>query len=390
MTITINCITYNGDTKIGEKTTTLKASCKESLCAPYFYEPEIEDMNDTTVNLTGDPTVLVRYYSKAQVHSNPHAQNEAEITDNIISHNTTAELNSVATFDDVTSGSFELYTKDSRGFEKRETITAPIVNYVKLTCVLTVPAPTADGITTLTVKGNYFSGSFGAADNTLTIQLRMKADSGEWSDWTNLDTPTVSSNKYTLTQQLQNLDYKTKYTFQVRAIDKLATKNSKEISVKTAPVFDWSADDFQFNVPVYTEDGFSLTGLAKALSNTYTLEATTTAGTNWRVDSFSAVMLGNIVRCQYDVARSPASGSGNISNEKVMSVKLKHDGKIKVAQVCPFASGGTGGMATYAITDAARDDTYLTFNVNIAATGSAITDSTGSFMIPVVIDTTKY
>ena len=392
-TITIKCITYNGDTKIGEKTTTFTASFKESECAPYFYEPEVEDMNDATIALTGDPTKLIRYYSTARVYSNPHTQYDATLTDTIISNDTTAILDQVADFSNVPSGSFTLYAKDSRGFEKRQTLTAPIVNYVKLTCNLAVSAPTAEGNATLTVSGAGFGGNFGVVVNKPTLYIRLKSDDMEsYTEWAEFATPTITNNKYSFSEELTGLDYKKTYTIQAKMEDSLMSKTSKTISVKTAPVFDWSADDFQFNVPVYTEDGYSLTGLAKALSNTYTLETEgTTAGTNWTVNNFSVVMLGNIVRCQYDITRSSATSGGNFTNETVINAKFKHNGKIKSLYTNPFASGGTGGVATYAITDAANDGTYITMKVNIAAAGGVgITQSTGAFLLPVVIDTTKY
>lgn len=391
-TITLKCITYNGSTKIGEKTTTFTANFKESECAPYFFEPEVEDMNDKTVALTGDPTKLIRYYSTARVYSNPHTQYDATLTDTIISNDTTAILDQVADFTNVPSGSFSLYAKDSRGFEKRQTLTASIVNYVKLTCALEVSAPTAEGKATLKVSGAGFGGNFGVVVNTPKIYVRSKVDSGSYSEWVELATPKISSNKYTHTEELTGLDYKSKYTYQVKIEDSLMSVSSKAVSVKTMPLFDWDADDFKFNIPVYTEDGYSLTGLAKALSNTYTLSTTgSTAGTNWTINSFQVVMLGTTVRCQYDITRSSATGTGNVANETVINAKFKHDGKIKSLYANPFASGGTGGVATYAITDAANDGTYITMKINLAAVGgAAITQQTGSFLLPIVIDTTKY
>ena len=250
MKITLNCITYDADgNNIGSNTCEITATCKSSLCAPYFFEPSIQDTNTKTTSLTGDSSVLVKYYSTAQIHSNPHAQNEATIVENIISSSTEAVLDQVATFTKVSSNSFDLYTKDSRGFEKRETITAPMVNYVKLTCVLEVSAPTADGKATMTVSGNCFGGNFGAIDNVLTLQIRLKMNDEEWTGWENLGSPTVENNKYTFSLPL-TLDYRNKYGIQVQIGDLLATAKSKEVFVKSLPVFDWSADDFKFNVPV--------------------------------------------------------------------------------------------------------------------------------------------
>lgn len=248
MEITLNCITYNSaGENIGSNTTTIKATCRESLCAPYVM-PTAVDVNNKTLALTGDEYLLVRYYSKAQVHSNADARNEATVASQKITHGKTSSTVSPHIFT-VNSDSFSFYVKDSRGFEINSQTAFPIINYVKLTCALDVSKPTADGKATLTVKGNYFNGSFGATNNTLTLQYRSKINDGNYSSWYTL-TPTVNGNKYSLTQELTGLDYRNKYTYQVRAVDKLATVNSNEIAVKTAPVFDWSAEDFKFNVPV--------------------------------------------------------------------------------------------------------------------------------------------
>lgn len=254
-TITLKCTTYNGSTKIGESTTTFTANFKKSECQPYFYEPEVEDMNDKTVALTGDPTVLVKYFSTARVYSNPHTQYGAELTDTYISDDTTATvLDQVADFENVATDTFTLYAKDTRGFEKTDTLKASMINYVKLTCALGVSAPTADGNATLTVSGAGFGGNFGVVVNKPTIYIRLKTDEmSDYSNWEVLGTPTISSNKYVFEYPLTGLDYKRQYTFQVKIEDSLMSKTSKAISVKTAPIFDWSAEDFKFNVPVYMD-----------------------------------------------------------------------------------------------------------------------------------------
>lgn len=254
-TITLKCTTYNGETKLGENTTTFTANFKKSECEPYFYEPEVEDMNDKTVALTGDPTILVKHFSTARIYSNPHTQYDAELTDTYISDDTTTTvLGQVADFENVATDTFTLYAKDSRGFEKKETLKASMVNYVKLTCALEVSAPSADGNATLTVSGAGFGGNFGVVVNTPKIYFRYKTDEMDaYTSWGEIATPTISSNKYTHIEAISGLDYKRQYTFQVKIEDSLMSKTSKAISVKTAPIFDWSAEDFKFNVPVYMD-----------------------------------------------------------------------------------------------------------------------------------------
>jgi hypothetical protein len=61
---------------------------------------------------------------------------------------------------------------------------------------------------------------------------------------------TKGTNSYTATAKLSGLDYRTTYIFQCRAGDLVTTATTDEIAIKSMPVFDWSEEDFNFNVPV--------------------------------------------------------------------------------------------------------------------------------------------
>lgn len=103
------------------------------------------------------------------------------------------------------------------------------------------------------MSGNYWNGNFGAAANTLTIQYRYKAQDGSFTSWRNSSAAiTKSNNTYSTTISISGLDYTKAYTFQARAIDKLATIESGGQTRKTQPIFDWGVDssgaaDFNVN-----------------------------------------------------------------------------------------------------------------------------------------------
>ena len=67
-------------------------------------------------------------------------------------------------------------------------------------------------------------------------------------------TVTLDGNTYSATSEIAGLDYKVAYVFQVYAKDALKTVYSAEKRVKASPVFDWSENDFRFNVPVSMSD----------------------------------------------------------------------------------------------------------------------------------------
>ena len=120
---------------------------------------------------------------------------------------------------------------------------------MKLTCNAKLKSFNADGEATISIHGNYWSGNFGAAANTLTLQYRYKLDGGEYGDWIAIS-PSISGNTYSIDYTIPNLDYQNLYYCQVRAIDKLATVSTTEFDMQGIPVFDWSAEDFHFHVPV--------------------------------------------------------------------------------------------------------------------------------------------
>lgn len=141
-----------------------------------------------------------------------------------------------------------------------------MVEYIKLTCTLNASAATTSGVATLKISGNYWNGDFGAANNTLTVQYRYKVKDGSYTNWTSA-TATATGNKYDITATISGLNYLNAYTFQARAIDKLSTVESNEQTRKTTPIFDWSEDDFNFNVNTKVSGNLSVSG-ALTINNT--------------------------------------------------------------------------------------------------------------------------
>lgn len=242
------CDTYSGSTKIGSSECRFDVYVKESTNKPGI-SATVVDVNDTTKALTGDENKLIKYYSKVKFSITSSPKNSSRTKSININYNgnsyTGGSGNSWTDyFSNVTSGSYYCSVTDTRDFTASVDINKTLINYVKITCALSVSNPTASGECTLTIKGNYFNGSFGATSNTLTVQY--KKDSGSWTN----ATATKSGNTYTATVKLTGLDYTQAYTFQARAVDKLATVTTDSKTVKSTPIFDWGSDDFHFHVPV--------------------------------------------------------------------------------------------------------------------------------------------
>lgn len=226
--------------------------------------PTIVDTNSTTVELTGDSSKLVRYYSNAKITMDVSPQKKATMDGSKASKSVTngsVKLTADGTINGVTSGTFNFIATDSRGNSTKKTVTASLVNYVKLTCSIGNNKPDTDGNLTFKVTGNCFKGSFGAFDNSVTVSYRYKVyGSNKYinDDWEPMSV-TVGTNSYTATISVSGLDYKTTYVFEAYAFDKLATVTAEPKNVRATPVFDWGPDDFSFNVPVTIEGNSALT-----------------------------------------------------------------------------------------------------------------------------------
>lgn len=245
-TCTLTIKTYSGSTQIGDaKMDTLTVTAAQSLCAPSV-SGSVVDSNATTKALTGDERKLVRYYSTALCTITATAQNSATISEKKIGG--TAVSGNTRSVDNVEVDSFSFYVKDSRGYEASIDVDFTLVPYVILTNNSSGQRtdPTS-GNAKLTVKGDYFNGSFGSVSNDLTIKYRFREVDGTYGSYTTV-TPTISSNSYTVTLSLSGLDYEHAYEFEVVVSDKLATV-TKVVTIKQGiPVFDWGRSDFRINV----------------------------------------------------------------------------------------------------------------------------------------------
>ena len=246
---TITCDTYNGTTKIGTTTCAFTASVDETACKPTI-SPTAYDSNSTTVDLTGDNSKFVKFFSNATVSVVATAKNSATIKAYSVNCGGKSISTASGTINGVESGSITFSAVDSRGLNASQTLQKTLVEYIKLTCDLQATSSTTDGKATLKVSGNYFNSSFGKASNTLTVYYRYKTQGGTYSSWISAGTATLNGNKYSCQTILSGLDYTQTYIFQARAVDKLTDISSIELERTTTPIFDWGKDGFSFHVPV--------------------------------------------------------------------------------------------------------------------------------------------
>lgn len=219
--------------------------------------PTVEDVNPLTVALTGDPSVMVRYASKAQVITGAKAVKFATLKSVKVTCGSKS-ISGDGTISGVEFGSFQISATDSRGNTTTATVKKTLVEYVTPTCYIGEGTPNAVGEYDFSTSGTAWNGDFGEEVNLLTAEYRYRLQGGDWGEWLPMEVQT-NGNSYTATVHVEGLDYTAMYEFQGRVSDRLNTAESTTKMVTSIPVFDFGKNDFNFNVPVflskYLEDG---------------------------------------------------------------------------------------------------------------------------------------
>ena len=233
---TIYCETYYNGTKIGDtQTCSFRVFTVESDCTPTV-TATIEDIDSaletgygTVTDLTGNKDIIIKNVSNVRVVNNATARNYASIKSKRIEcgDGQVSTADSVI-FTNVKSGTFTISATDSRnytGYTSPSPIEKPIINYIPLTLNANIyrPQPTT-GELNLELEGNYFTGSFGKASNSLEVKYRYKETGGTYPDTYTTVTATIntSKNEYSVSLELDaNFDYQKSYDFEVVVSDKV-------------------------------------------------------------------------------------------------------------------------------------------------------------------------
>ena len=382
--------------------------------------PIVEDGRLETAALTGDVNTFIRYQSQAVYAINAQASKGATIIHQQITNGSQINTSPYGSIDNVESGTFLFTVTDSRDNIAYQVIEKPIVNYERLTCNIEADNPDTTGNVYFAVKGNYFNASFGVKTNTLALSYRYKVNNGDYTEWV-VVTPTIKNNTYSVDVSLTGFSYQDKVTIQGKAIDLLTTIESAEKVLKAQPVFDWSENDFNFNVPVAYTDGnkeYSITdaavkldnisaadlnklaGLMKSLSNRYELTCEVGESIYYSSATVTLYLYGNMVRGYLSAVRKEAIAAGNQANELVCQVEFDSGKKITGFGAVSFVSGTEGSIANFQMTDTLiqPNDGSISpesvgkgrFNITLCATGTGGDRFNAYFAFPVLLDLSKY
>lgn len=216
---------------------------------PTFNNFEFEDINSTTLALTGNSQYNVNGYSKIKAtistSNKAVAKKGASMTKyrfSIGSNSTDITYSSSTSvngnINNATSGTYNVYAIDSRN--NSTLVTKLATREIKYQEIYINPTQTSisrnnNQVGTnaiLTLNGTFWNGSFGQVTNTIksvTYQLK-KSDSSTWITGTTRITPTVSGNNFTFEGQIASdnqdttWDLDSSYNVKITINDELSTK----------------------------------------------------------------------------------------------------------------------------------------------------------------------
>lgn len=245
----ITCQTYSGDTLIGSTTASPKIMTGN---IPPTISASFADTSGSNWDLTGGSSRSIRYATGSSLwyNINATAARGATIADYKVVYGNKTYTGQQGYLDNSDYLTATVTVTDSRGVKGTQTITLNMADYFYPTIVLRVSKPTAGGEAEVEFQGSHFNQSFGAQNNSFTLEYRQKTGSGSYGSWRTVSSVTQTATTYSAVVDKTSLDYNSSHTFQARITDSLTTITSEEITVSAIPVFDWSASDFAFNVPV--------------------------------------------------------------------------------------------------------------------------------------------
>lgn len=239
--VTLRATTYDGNSKIGEKTTTFYAFANEELCKPVISDAEAVDISEPTIQLTGDNTKFIKYESVPFISWNVVAKNGATIVSQKINN---VEVTSPATpSPDDLCDSCILVVTDSRGYQTTYDFNLTMIDYFHPLIIASGKRATSTSSKILlTLSGKIFNGNFSEiTKNSATFKCYYKKKTDE--EWnTIILEPTINEDG---SFSLENFDlgeicdYKYAWQFSISVMDKLFPQRSNFTITKGDPIYYW-------------------------------------------------------------------------------------------------------------------------------------------------------
>lgn len=257
---TVTVKTYSGSTLLGQNVGTLNLGIDVLACNPTM-QLDLYDTNQTTTALTGNRNIIIPRWSNGEVSIIGEAKNYAYLTSLIlgidnraitVDTNNQSSINRTVDLGTINSAKVTGTLTDSRTLSIGTSSTKTLLDYTELALDITFSRPTPTGNKMrYSLNGSWWSGDFGATQNTLTLKWRVKEKNGStWSNWYDLtystsgsgNTKTISASNIEITNPLESgWNYQKAYTFEVRMTDSLNTNRAditKQVP-KGKPIYNW-------------------------------------------------------------------------------------------------------------------------------------------------------
>lgn len=226
----------------------------------------VVDTNSATTALTGNSNNFIALHSTPKVTLNVTTKKSAtipskgvEITDGVTVWKKNGSFEGAIS--PLSSGDISYKVTDSRGNMVGGGVKRTFIEYFNPTIQIDSIARDGSGNLTVVASGEAFVGSFGKSSNTRTVYYRYRKSTDEnYTAWAALSSSEVTwdGTKFTATKRISGLDYKKSYNVHVSIVDSLHAYPgviARATGLSTIPLFDWGADSFNFNVPVYDLTG---------------------------------------------------------------------------------------------------------------------------------------
>lgn len=219
---------------------------------------DLFDINEDAQSAIGNNTAILKGYNYVYYKINATPDDGATITKYTAKCGNKTLTTQEGYFENVESGDFTFTATDSRGRTKTETKSLTVIDYFKPTINQEVSLDLVGETSArafVKISGTFYNANFGNKTNQIMVSIRHTDTNGEWIDWLNLEDLIVEvikdGNTFSADLGITLPDYTKAYTFQCAVADTLGSyATTPEYPVKLIPVFDWSEEDFAFNVPV--------------------------------------------------------------------------------------------------------------------------------------------
>ncbi len=271
----IEAITYNGDTQIGDpKYVDINIFANETLCKPSISNTSIIDTNTKSIALTGDNTKFIKYVSTPKLAWNASAKNGATLKSQTINN-----VSATSPYQTNWADSFKLNVTDSRNYTNTyDYVLSDVVDYFypQITASGKRKTSTSSNII-LNLSGKFFNGYFSSSNkNTATFKCNYKKKND--TVWNTITlTPTVNADgTFTLTDfDLGEIcDYQSGWQFSITVTDKITSQSSNFTITIGKPNHYWYKKDninyFKVNGKFNSEN----TATVKELISSENVEAT--------------------------------------------------------------------------------------------------------------------